>query len=140
MEVYFISYGPVTSSRNSGCGLIHYFGALQIVNLRVALPFSCSITMTSPRARTKKSILPHIFNAAKNSIVTHWKQPQPPTRSYWLQKINHIYRMESALVTGQDVDTGTLQTWAPWLEFFTQMTILISVRRKTYAQNRQKAA
>lgn len=58
-------------------------------------PWVILLNCTSkPVGTYKKSITPHLLNAAKALIPRHWKQPTIPTLRQWLMEVDHTYHME----------------------------------------------
>lgn len=52
-----------------------------------------------PPRHYRKSVLPHLLNAARQLIPVYWKSAQIPTRKEWIHLVNNIMAAEEWIVT-----------------------------------------
>lgn len=76
--------------------------------------FHCSDT---PEGSYRKSVTPHMLNAAKSLIPRFWKQTTVPSITAWLSHIEHIYQMEDLTMALRNQHAKSNKIWAPWLSF-----------------------
>lgn len=67
-----------------------------MVNDPWVILFHCT---DEPIGSYKKSITPHLLNAAKMLIPKYWKQQATPSLRQWLIEVDRIYHMESSTLT-----------------------------------------
>lgn len=62
----------------------------------------------------RKSITPHLLNAAKKIIQKYWKQAQGPTITEWRNEVNLIMEAERWVHVVKDQQKKFEKTWAGW--------------------------
>lgn len=65
----------------------------------------------------KKSIPPHLLNAAKALIPRFWKKASIPTLRQWLVEVNHIYYMEDLTYSIRNNAELGKKIWSCWFAF-----------------------
>lgn len=103
---------PSNTVRPYWSSILHWIEAIQgfpIPNDPWVILFYCT---DEPAGQNKRSITPHLLDAAKSIIPCIWKQTTLPTIQQWL----HIYHMED-----RDMASVAYKIWACWFAFtFTQ--------------------
>lgn len=69
------------------------------------------------RKSYRRSILPHLLNAARCCIPRLWKSSSPPSIQMWLSRVAVIARMEDLIHTNRGCHEKYLKTWFYWREF-----------------------
>lgn len=72
---------------------------------------------TIPLGQYRKSILPHLLNAARRLIPIHWKKPQIPTRAEWIGLVDNIMAAEEWMAKCKDKYEKFYSIWATWMHY-----------------------
>lgn len=72
---------------------------------------------SKPVGRYKRSILPHLLNAARALILRLWKQQRSPTLGDWLREASHLKDMEELTLSLHNREQAFWKTWYYWIEF-----------------------
>lgn len=72
---------------------------------------------TIPLGQYRKSILPHLLNAARRLIPIHWKKPQIPTRTEWIGLVDNIMAAEEWMAKCKDKYEKFYSIWATWMHY-----------------------
>lgn len=67
-----------------------------------------------PSKSYKKSILCHLFDAAKTCIPLCWKSTQAPSIGLWFKKVEEIKKMEDLILTKRHQRERYAKTWSAW--------------------------
>lgn len=70
-----------------------------------------------PVGAYKKSITPHLLNAAKALIPRLWKQKNIPTLRQWLTEVDHTYYMEDLTLSLRNKSDYVTKIWSCWFAF-----------------------
>lgn len=70
-----------------------------------------------PAGSYKKSITPHLLNAAKALIPRVWKTPKIPSLRQWLCKVDHTYYMEDLTFSLRNKSDLGRKIWSQWFAF-----------------------
>lgn len=65
----------------------------------------------------RKSITPHLLNAAKALIPRFWKQKNIPTLRQWLMEVDRIYYMEDLTLSLRNKSDYVRKIWSCWFAF-----------------------
>ena len=70
-----------------------------------------------PVGSYKKSLTPHLLNAAKSLIPRFWKQTVVPSLRQWLEAVDHIYYMEDLTSSLKNKSDLARKIWSDWFAF-----------------------
>lgn len=70
-----------------------------------------------PIGSYKRSITPHLLNAAKALIPRYWKKPMAPTLCQWLMAVDQIYYMEDLTYSLRNKTELIKNIWSCWVAF-----------------------
>lgn len=65
----------------------------------------------------RRSLLPHLLNAAKSVIPPQWKDPESPSLKNCIGKINKIYNMEFLRFSCEIGEEGFERRWKDWVKY-----------------------
>lgn len=71
----------------------------------------------TPLSQYRKSVLPHLLNAARRLIPIYWKKPQIPTRTEWINLVNSIMAAEEWMTKCRDRHEKFYSCWATWIHY-----------------------
>lgn len=72
---------------------------------------------STPLSQYRKSILPHLLNAARRLIPVHWKSTHIPGRTEWMGLIDSVMAVEEWMAKCKDKFDKFYAIWATWIHY-----------------------